>query len=125
MRPPQNVAEGGRFVTTGNGRHTVSSITGWRQHYRSHPYTTLALALGCGLLVAGGLSRVRLTGRRLHRSDRFPARARAGRASSGLHRLLDSTSGQSRPLRNWIDLALAAYRVGDSLYRALPVFRRR
>src|SRR5690348_17659779 len=99
----------------------VNPVTDGQGQYRRNSYMTLGLALGCGLLLAGWLA-----GPRSRRSDTLPVRPEVGgRAPSEQLQLLSAPSERRRPVRNWIEIAVAAYKVADSLYRVVPVSRYR
>ena len=87
----------------------MKSVNGWGAHYDSYPYVVLGVALGGGLLL-GGL----LAGPRTHGSSaprwREPLRARAA-------------SERHQVLRNWVNIAVATYKVAETLYRVAPLVR--
>jgi hypothetical protein len=100
----------------------VNPVTDGQGQYRRNSYMTLGLAVGCGLLLAGWLA-----GPRSRRSDTLPARPQvSGRAPSEQVLLMRAPSERYQPVLDWINIAVAGYRVADSLYRVLtPVFRYR
>ena len=87
----------------------MNSVSGWRGHYDSFPYVALGAALGSGLLL-GGL----LAGPRTRSSSAAHRRPKPlGRAPSDRHQIL----------RNWVNIALATYRMAETLSRVAPVVR--
>ena len=82
---------------------------------------TLGLAVGCGLLLAGWLAGPRSR----HSAALLPRPEVGGRAPFEQLPLLRAPSERRQPVRDWIKIAVAVYRVADSLYRVVPAFRYR
>lgn len=87
----------------------MKSVNGWRAHYDSYPYVALGVALGGGLLL-GGL----LAGPSTRSSNapqwRVPLRSR-------------SVLERHQVFRNWVNIAVATYKVAETLYRVAPLLR--
>ena len=86
------------------------SVIDWREHYDNYPYVSLGVALGGGLVLAGLLAR-----RSSSRRDML-----LGTPEFGNRRF-----ERRQPVRYWVGVAFAAYKVAESLYNVLPVFRYR
>lgn len=87
----------------------MKSASGWRGHYDSYPYVALGVALGGGLLL-GGL----LAGPRARNTHASRWRVALGGRSA---------SERQQILRKWVNVAVATYRVAETLYRVAPLLR--
>lgn len=89
----------------------MKSVTDWRGHYDDYPYVALGAALGAGLLL-GAL----LAGSKSNSGNSSEVRWHP--------RLAARIPSEGQPiLRNWINIAAAAYRVAETLFRVAPTLR--